>query len=312
MRAAIFEKFGGPDVISIGERPMPVPKAGEIMVKVAASTVNPSDLLMRTGVFASIMSKLKPPFTDGMEFSGHVYSLGDTSTTLKVGQPVMGLVNPRRQEGGAHAEFVCVPAASVVALHKTADLVEASTMPMNGLTAKITMEVLNLPAGSTLLVTGSAGAIGGYVMELARGAGLHVVADAKDDDRELVTRLGASEIVPRGEKMYAEVRARYPQGVDAAVDAAVIGDPVAALIKEGGTMILLRRTCVISDSRVRAVIIGVLDHAEKTDALTAVAKMFEEGKLTPRVAVRLPYTRTSEGHQLLELGGVRGRVVIEF
>ena len=120
----------------------------------------------------------------------------------------MGIVNPRRPGGGALAEYVCVPSASVAVLPKTVDLVEAATIPMNGLTAKMTLEALDLPPGAVLLVTGAAGAVGGYLIQLAKHAGLRVVADARDPDRELLLRLGVGEVVPRGKGMFPAVRAR--------------------------------------------------------------------------------------------------------
>ena len=180
---------------------MPVANGGEVVVKVVASPVNPTDIMMRDGRQAALMSDLEPPFIAGVEFAGHVHSLADDVSGLAVGQPVMGIVNARRRAGGAHAQFVCVPVASLAALAPAIDLVEAATVPMNALTARMTLEALSLPRGGSLLVTGGAGAAGGYVIELAKRAGLVVIADAKDTDTDLLRRLGADHIVPRGDGM---------------------------------------------------------------------------------------------------------------
>jgi NADPH2:quinone reductase len=312
MRAIAFHQFGGPELLTVLELPVPTPKAGEVVVKVAASTVNPTDLMMRSGQQAGMMTELKPPYIAGMEFSGHVHALGDAAACLSLGQAVMGIVNPRRPAGGAHAEYICVPAASLVPVPDGIDLVEAATVPMNGMTAKMVLESLALPPGSRVLITGSAGAVGGYVIALAKRGGLHVVADAKDEDRELILKLGADEVVPRGDAMVAAVRARYPGGVDGLVDGALLGNPAAALVRDGGTAVALRKTNVTTDPRVNNKHVGVLNEVTNTAGLHWVAEQLSKGVLTPRIAVRLPFTEAVKAHSMLERGGMRGRVVLIF
>lgn len=311
MKAAAFERFGGPKLVQLIELPVPAPKAGEVVVRVTASTVNPTDLLMRSGQQAALMEDLQPPYIAGMEFAGRVHAVGG-SQRLKVGQPVMGIVNPRRPQGGAHAEYVCVPEASLAPLPEGSDLIAAATIPMNGLTARMSLESLGLAPGSSLLVTGGAGAVGGYVIALAKQAGLRVVADAKDSDRELLRSLGAEHVVPRGDGMAAAVRERHPEGVDAVVDCALLGDTAAALVRDGGSFVSLRRSQVISDQRLRLVVIGVLDQLTNTPALEWLAQRFADGTLKPRVAQQLPAERAAQAHRLLEEGGLRGRVVLLF
>ena len=174
MLAVGFVEFGGPQVLRTIELPEPSPAAGEVVVRVAASTVNPSDLMMRSGQQASLMTSLAPPFIAGMEFSGHIYSVGEGVHELTVGQPVMGVVNPRRPAGGAHAQYVCVPAASVVVVDSSQDLIAISTIPMNGLTSLASLQALALRPGDTLLVTGGAGVLAGYAIQLAKAVGVRV------------------------------------------------------------------------------------------------------------------------------------------
>lgn len=312
MRAIAFHQFGGPELLTVLELPVPTPNAGEVVVKVAASTVNPTDLMMRSGQQAGMMAEFKPPYIAGMEFSGHVHALGDAVAGLSLGQAVMGIVNPRRPAGGAHAEYICVPAASLVPVPEGIDLVEAATVPMNGMTAKMVLESLALPPGSTVLITGSAGAVGGYVIALAKRGGLRVVADAKDEDRALILKLGADEVVPRGDAMVAAVRAGYPGGVDGLVDGALLGNPAAALVRDGGTAVALRKTNVTTDPRLRNAHVGVLNEATNTAGLHWVAKQLSQGVLTPRIAIRLPFTEAVKAHSMLERGGLRGRVVLIF
>ena len=100
MLAVTFAEFGGPDVLRITALSEPVPGAGEAVVRVAAAPVNPTDILMRSGKQASLMTDLKPPYIAGMEFAGHVHSVGNDVSGLTVGQPVMGVVNPRPRPRG--------------------------------------------------------------------------------------------------------------------------------------------------------------------------------------------------------------------
>jgi NADPH2:quinone reductase len=311
MKASAFQSFGGPEVVQLIELPVPTPAAGEVVVRVAASTVNPTDLMMRSGMQAGMMQGLQPPFIAGMEFAGVVHATGG-SQRLRVGQPVMGIVNPRRPEGGSHTQYVCVPEASVAPLPEGSDLIAAATIPMNGLTAWMSLQGLELEAGGTLLVTGAAGAVGAYVIALAKQAGLRVVADAKDSDRALLQSLQVDDIVPRGEGMAAAVRALYPQGVDAVVDTALLGDAVAPLARSGGTFVSVRSSQVISDQRLRRVIISVLKEVDNTGALEWLVQRFVDGTLKPRIAQQLPAERAAEAHRLLEQGGLRGRVVLVF
>lgn len=312
MRAAGFRAFGGPQALELLTLPRPVAARDEVLVQVAAAPVNPTDLLMLEGRQAARMVGLVPPYVAGMEFAGHVHALGPGVSGLRVGQAVMGLVNPRRPGGGAQADFVSVPAASLVPVPENLDLVQAAAIPMNGLTAVMCLEALGLHAGQSLLVTGAAGAVGHYVIQLARHAGLHVLADAKDADRALVLGSGADVIVPRGEGMAAAVRALYPGGVDALVDAALIGDSAMALVRDGGATALLRAAQVASDGRLRHTQISVTQRTLDTHALAWLAERAREGTLVPRVGTRLPLTRAREAYAQVQAGGLRGRVVLNF
>lgn len=310
MLAASFDRFGGPDVVRVAQREVPRPRAGEVVVRVAASSVNPTDVMMRNGQQSALMADLVAPYTAGVEFAGHVHELGEGVAGLAVGQPVMGIVNARRPEGGAHAQYVCVPAASLAVLTPDADLVAAATVPMNGLTARMAVEGLDLAPGSAVLVTGGAGAAGGYAIQLAREAGLVVLADARDDDAALVRQLGASHVLPRGEGLVAAVLGRFPQGVDGMIDCALIADKAARALRDGAPVVTLRRACAVSDRRLRPVYINVFSRAEDSEALSSLAALLAAGRITPRVAMRLPLPEAALASRLVEGGGLRGRVVL--
>jgi NADPH:quinone reductase len=307
MLAVGFMEFGGPDVLRLIEREVPIAKSGEVVVRVAASTVNPTDIMMRDGRQAASMATLVPPYIAGVEFAGIVHSVSqsvdDSSSAFAVAQPVMGIVNARRPEGGAHAQYLCVPAASLAALDPSVDLAQAATVPMNGMTAKMAVEALELHAGSSILITGGAGAAGGYAIQLAKRMGHQVIADAKESDIDLLRQLGADHVVPRGDAMTAAVRRLFPDGVDGLIDTALLADRAAALVREGGPALTLRKAHPINDPRVRARYINVIDQATNAAALGWLAQLLRDGTLTPRVAIRLPMSEAARAHGLVEQGG---------
>jgi NADPH:quinone reductase-like Zn-dependent oxidoreductase len=245
-----------------------------------------------------------------MELAGYVHQVGDESISMLAGQPVMGIVTPRRPDRGAQAQYVCLPAASLCPLPDDMDLVDAATIPMNGVTAKMAVESLEASPGDTVLITGGAGALGGYSIQLAKVAGLYVIADAKESDRELLVALGADEIVPRDEGRAAALRAEHPNGVDGLIDAARVGPPAAELVRDGGVVVAVRTSDEIVDPRVRPRYVSVEEQLTNTDALAWLLEQVRAGRLTPRVAVRLPLAEAAEAHRLVERGGLRGRVVL--
>jgi NADPH:quinone reductase-like Zn-dependent oxidoreductase len=305
-------EFGDPHVLRVMERPVPVPAPGEVVVRVAAATVNPSDVMMRAGQQAALMTELKPPYVAGMEFGGHVHAVGEGVANLSPGQAVMGVVNPRRAAGGAHADHVCVPAASVVALASPVDAVAAATVPMNGLTAIAALRILALQPGDTLLVTGGAGVLAGYAIPLAKREGIRVIADAREADADAVRLVGADTVVPRGAGMDDAVRQLCPRGVDGLLDTALLRERASALVRDGGAAVALRRSHPIEDPRLRCAIVSVGDHMADTPALARLADLLREGVLKPSDGDLMPLEEAAKAHELVERGGLRARPVLDF
>ena len=175
-----------------------------------------------------------------MDAAGTVESVGAGVERLAVGDEVMAAVMPRRPEGGAQAELVVLPAASVVPIPQGATLEQAATLPMNGLTALRGLELLDLEPGATLGVTGGAGLLASYVIPLAKLRGLRVLADAGPADAELVRGFGADVVLPRGDDLPEAMRAAAPGGVDAVFDTAVLGRGIFAAIRPGGALAFVR------------------------------------------------------------------------
>jgi NADPH:quinone reductase len=310
MRAVGITEFGGPEVLRIVEKPEPEPGPGEVRIRVAAATVNPTDIVLRSGRHGP-PDGLEPPYVPGMELAGTVDVASDGSG-FRPGDRVMAIAAPRAARGGAQAELVVVPADSVVTVPDGISLIEAATLPMNGLTARLALDLLGLSPGDTLAVTGAAGAVGGYTIQLAKVAGLRVIADAWPKDSELVRGLGADVVVPRGEEVAAAIRLATGDGADALVDAAVMGPPVLPAVRDRGQLAAVRPFRGETERSVKIIPVWVGDYLHEQDKLADLAALAADGRITLRVARTLPAELAAEAHRRLEAGGVRGRLVLTF
>jgi NADPH:quinone reductase-like Zn-dependent oxidoreductase len=311
MRAVGVSTFGSPDVLHIVDLPVPEPGDDEVRIKVAAATVNPSDAAMRAGVFGPPPQGDGPPHVAGWELAGVVDAAGPGSGWSR-GERVFAIVLPYLTGRGAQAEYVVVPADSVARVPDGVSLAAAATLPMNGLTARLALDKLALEPGQTLAVTGAAGAVGGYVMELAASEGLQVIGDASPADASLVKSLGADIVVPRGPGLAAAIRREVPSGVDAVVDAALIGPTVLPAIRDGGQLIAVRPFGGESERSITVTLILVSDYLHEAAKLAELARLVTAGKLTLRVAREVPAADAAQAHRQLEAGGTRGRLVLTF
>jgi NADPH:quinone reductase-like Zn-dependent oxidoreductase len=171
---------------------------------------------------------------------------------------------------------------------------------------------MNLPPGGTLAVTGAAGAVGGYTIQLAKAAGLQVIADAAPSDEELVRELGADHVVARGDDVAERILALRPEGVRGLVDGSLQGELVFPAIADGGRIAVLRGWNGGTTRGIGVEQVLVLRHAGETATLERLCEQAEQGVLTLRVARVLPAAMAPEAHRELEAGGVRGRLVLDF
>ncbi|WP_096331293.1 NADP-dependent oxidoreductase [Nannocystis exedens] len=314
MRAIAVEEFGGPEVLKIIELPEPQPGPGEVRIRVHAAAVNPTDVLLRSGEIARLIPQIPPPpYIPGMDAAGVIDAVGPGSDDrLKIGDEVIAIVTPYGPHKGAYAEQVVAPAASVVRAPKGSDLAAASTLLMNALTVRLGLDALGLQPGQTIAVTGAAGAVGGYAIELAKTDGLRVIADASPADHGLVERLGADVILERGDDLARRIREVVPQGVDAVIDAAMLHERILPAIVDGGGIVTVRGWKGPTERGIVAHPVFVGTGLTDTAKLEHLRQQAEEGKLTLRVARVLPAAEAAEAHRLLEAGGVRGRLVLDF
>jgi len=315
MRAVTFSRLGGPEVLEGSDLPEPKPGPGEVRIRVAAATVNPTDISFRSGRQLSTAQLaemgVRPPYVPGMEFAGVVDAVGE-GARWRQGERVMAIVNPRRPGGGAQAELVVVPSASVARVPEGTSLEAAATLPMNGLTVRLALDRLGLKPGQTLAVTGAAGAVGGYAVELGVSEGLRVIAVARAQDEEQVKRFGAKTFIPAGDGAIRAVYDAAPGGVDGLIDAAVLDGAALPAIRDGGKLATVRGFAGPSERGITIEPVRVLSYVENHDALDRLGRLVAEGRLTLRVAETFPPERAADAQRKLAAGGTRGRLLIAF
>lgn len=315
MRGVGVTEFGGPEALQVVQLPEVHAGPGEVRLRVHAATVNPTDTFIRGGARAdALRASGPPPYIPGMDAAGVIDEVGpDTETTLAVGDAVMAMVIPRGSHG-AYRESIVLQADAVTRAPVGANHAEASTLPMNALTARQSLDQMALQPGQTLAVTGSAGCYGGYMVELGKADGLTVIADAAERDMQLVNDLGADIIVPRGDDISDQIRRVIPGGVDGLADGAVQNQLAVGAIKDGGQYASVRgwRGPDGGERGIAFHVTMVFTYDRRADLLDALRQQVEDGQVSLRVNSTYPAEQAAETHRLFKQGGHRGRFVITF
>jgi NADPH2:quinone reductase len=300
MQVAEVTAHGAPEVLRLAERPDPSPGPGEVLVRIRAANVNPTDISVRSG---SHPRSPAPPFVPGWDLAGTVAAVREGVEGFAPGDRVVGMIPFGRIGGrvGAYAQAAAVDPAWLAPLDGDLDDPTAATLPLNALTARQALDLIDAPPGSTLLITGATGAVGGFATQLAIRDGHRVLAQASNGDEDWVASLGATEVVPRS----ADLAAIGP--VDAVLDAVPLGPTSTAGLRDGGTAVFTRPPGAEPDRDVRFETVLV-----QTDPanLRGLAGDLAAGRLRTRVAEVLPLAEAARAHALNEAGGLRGKVVL--
>jgi NADPH:quinone reductase-like Zn-dependent oxidoreductase len=304
MRAVSYAEFGGPEVLHVvADLPVPDPGPGQVRVRVTASVVHPVDLMVRAGRFpAPLPTGL--PYIPGWDVVGTIDAVGTAVSDFTLGDDVIGFSPWVRTTVGAHAEYVILEAPWLTAAPTGIPATQAATLPTSGLAAAQALDLLALPAGSSVLVTGAAGQVGGFTLALARAAGLRATGIAGAGDREFVESQGA-EFGPRSDGPIAQA----PGSFDAVVDLAVIGPSLLmGLVRDGGGYVAASPP--LRPESVRGIRTLTMDVLPDGSRLSELVKLVLSGDLPLRVTEVYSFADAAAAHERLARGGVRGGVVI--
>jgi NADPH:quinone reductase-like Zn-dependent oxidoreductase len=297
--------LGGPEVLQVTELPEPEAGSGHVVVRTRAVCVHPADVAATTGEIPR--GPVLPPFLPGWDIAGEVASVGPDTAQFRVGDRVVGMIPWYLTRGapGGYAEFVAADAGWLVPLPDGLDFVSAASVPLNAQTAHQGLSLVSsgmFPAGSSLLVTGASGGVGGFAAQLAAQGGYRVLAQASHGDEQWVHSLGAHEVISRS----TDLATVGP--VAAVFDAVPLGEEAAAAVEDRGVVVATRPTPAIVPARgVRQDLQLIrLDRELLADLVGQVAA----GRLRTRVAATMPLTEAADAHRRVLAGGLRGKLVL--
>lgn len=310
MKLITQDTLGGPEVLRLAEAARPTPGPAEVLVRVRASGVNPTDWKHRAG--GRFLGE--PPFTVGWDVAGVVEECGVGVAVLAPGDEVLGML-PYPGRGGGYSEFVVAAPRTFVRRPEGLDVVHAAALPLVGLTAwQALVDVAGVQPGQRVLVHAAAGGLGHMAVQIAKARGAFVIGTASGAKHEFVRSLGADEVIDYRATDFAA----HLSEIDAVLD--TIGDDYGprsiATMRPGGAYVCVTPANVDPDLAGAAQAAGVRtavmlverDHA----ALTEVVRLYAEGQLRVEVAQTFPIGRVADAHALGEQGHNTGKLVLTW
>ena len=308
MKAVVYKEYGGSEVVEITERPKPEIAANEVLIKVAATSLNPGDINVREGMLMG-MFRLSFPFIPGVDVSGTVESVGSDVTHLKVGDKVYAY-NPLNRPGAA-AEYVAINAAIVAKAPESLPLADAAALPVAACTAWAALfNYGGLTAGQRVLIIGASGGVGTLAVQLAKQKGATVVAVASAKREALLRDLGADEVIDYTTQPLTE---GVTAPVNVIVDLTPSNGPLAAgmmpLVSPGGIYVAVAAPPPGGVMRSAGVRFAFAASSPSAEILTKVAEMVDAGQLRPIITERFPLDeyKSAQG----KIGTTAGKVLIE-
>jgi len=308
MKAAYFDRFGGPDVLKYGDLPDPVPAAGEVVVNVAAASVNAADWKFRSGQYARY-SNVHFPLIPGRDFSGSVSALGSGVGDLKIGDAVFGVLEAGKE--GTYAEKIAVKAAIVAKKPQTISHVEAAAVALTGLTAVNALaDTLQLKSGETILIQGGAGGVAGFAIQFAKRLGARVITTTSAANRDYVQALGADEVVDYNAQDFTKV----VSGCDAVFD--TVGGEVAqesfAVLRPGGRAAFIA-SGMEAPKPARSDVTSLRPPVGRSrQAMERIAELVETGAVRQPVIKLYRLWEAADAHRLSESRHFRGKLIFHI
>jgi len=302
VKAVFIDQFGGPEVLTYGDLPDPVAGPGQVVVDVAAASVNGADWRVRAGQY----SEAKFPLVLGRDFSGTVAAAAADVHDLKVGDAVFGVLEAGRE--GAYAEKLSIAAAIIAKKPDALSHIEAAALALTGLTAIISIETtLKLQRGETILIQGGAGGVASFAIQLAKHIGARVITTTSAANIEYVRSLGADDVID----YKAQDFTRAVSGCDAVFD--TVGGDVAlksfAVLRPGG-----RAAFIASGAQApkpeRSDVTSLRPAVGRARApLERIGELVAAGVVRPPEMKVFPLSQAAEAHRISEGRHFRGKLV---
>jgi len=327
MRAVVFNKFGSAaESLEFTEQPKPDVQAGEVLVKLKTTGVNPSDVKKRAGAFPNLLDGgLVIPHSDG---AGIIEAVGNGVPDSRIGERVWVYQAQYGRRFGTAAEYVSLEASRATKLPDNTSFEVGACMGIPAMTAHRCIHSDGPVAGQTILITGGAGRVGYYAIQWAKLAGAKVITTASsDEDIASCLQVGADQVVNHRQEGWGEevLEANNGNPVDRVVDVEFGANlpEVLKCIRIGAVIATYSSTQVrepqlpflqmmFMDLTIRMVIVYAMPEAAKESAIADIYTALSENSLEHRVAHHLPYEQMAQSHELIENGGFRGCVVVDI
>ncbi|MFJ6894638.1 NADP-dependent oxidoreductase [Streptomyces hokutonensis] len=307
MRVITQHVLGGPEVLEVAEVERPAPRANEILIKVRAAGLNPTDWKHRaTGGFLG-----EPPFVLGWDVSGVVEAVGVGVARFKAGDEVFGMLSYPWGHG-SHAEYVAAPARAFVHKPAAVDHVQAGALPLVALTAwQALVENADVQPGQRVLVHAAAGGVGHVAVQIAKARGAHVIGTASAGKHDFLRELGVDEAIDYRETDFAEA----VKDVDVVLDTlgGETGLKSLRVLRPGGVVVSIvpigKDDFYEEAERLGVRAVRMLVDADRAD-MEAIAELVEAGKLRATIAGAFPLAEAAEAHRLGGTGRTAGKLVL--
>jgi len=319
MKAIVSTRYGSPDVLQLQQVAQPTPKDNEVLIRVRAASVTPSDCAMRKGdpfIVKLIYGLNKPRLTiGGVEFAGDIAAVGKDVTTFKAGDAVMGM-SP--DHFGAYAEYLCLPEAKAMIAKPVGISYEDAAAIVDGATTALTFlrDVAKVQRGQTVLINGASGAVGAAAVQLARHFGAVVTGVCSTRNLEMVKKLGADHVIDYTQDDFTQGGQTYDVIFDA-VGKRSFRECKRALTKNGVYMttvptlaivFAVLRTMVAGGRKAKFATAGLMQNKAN---LSFLAGLSEADALKAVIDRCYPLEATAEAHRYVDTGRKRGNVVIQ-
>jgi NADPH:quinone reductase-like Zn-dependent oxidoreductase len=307
MKAVWIHAYGGADVLVYEDAPRPTAGAGEVLIRVNATSVNPFDCAVRAGYMSAYFTHTLPLIL-GTDVSGVVEEVGVGVTGFKRGDKVYARAGVTRD--GSYAQYVAVPASDVAPRPERLDDIHAAAIPHVALTAwQALFGLADLKAGQTVLIHGAAGGVGHLAVQLAQWRGAKIIGTASAN-LDFVRWLGVDEAIDYASTPFESV----VSDIDVVLDT-MGGDTQERswqVLKRGGTLV----STIQAPAEERAKAHGVrgamvFSTPPIREVLMEVGALVDSGKIKPEVSAVLPLTEIRRAHQMIEGGHTRGKIVLQ-
>ena len=309
MKAVVFDRHGGPEVLHLAEVPDPTAGPGEIVVDIHAASVNAADYKVRQGGGAYGGSSVKLPHILGRDFSGVVSAVGPEVTDLRVGDAVFGVCDQGVE--GAYAEKIAIKAAIVAKKPASLGHAEAAAMALTSITALWALEdTAKLKAGETILIQGGAGGVAGFGIPLAKHLGAIVITTASARNHDYVRRLGADRVIDYNEEDFSKT----VSGCDVVFD--TVGGDVQirsyAVLKPGGRLVWIAAAPAGFQPTRTDVQVLRPNVARDRAHLERMLALLDAGAVSPPAITRFKLADAADAHRISEGRHLQGKLVFEI